>query len=100
MAEYQIDAIRLSAPGAGIINGARKHSVEHIQEVKATDISSGNSTIFSVQQVIACISTDTFFVKDGHGNKALVEVVNANPKYIRTERDSSKNDNLLSLPTF
>jgi hypothetical protein len=101
MAEYQIVAIRLSAPSLGIINGARGRSVQHIEAIKAVDTSNGVSTILTVQQVIACTPTDTFFAKDDQGNKALVEVVNADPKYIRTEPDeSSKKDNLLSLPVF
>lgn len=43
----------------------------------------------------------TFFVLDRWGNRAEVDVVDATPHrraYIRTRRDGTRTDNLLSLP--
>jgi len=36
----------------------------------------------------------------GGGASAWVEVVNANPPYLRTEADGTTSDNLLSLPVY
>jgi len=41
----------------------------------------------------------TVRVTDGN-TTATVEVVNRSPKYLRSERDNSKTDNLLSITRF
>jgi hypothetical protein len=55
----------------------------------------------SLDQVIGHISAHPHdvWVRSG-GKSALVEVVHAKPLYIRSEPDSSKRDNLLSIPRY
>lgn len=40
------------------------------------------------------------YVKDSIGNKASVQVVDADPPYLQTVADGKWTDNLLALPTY
>jgi len=86
MAAYEITAVTMSSPG---------YWFTHI-----THVWTSNEQHFTVRRVITMIRDqhDVFFTLRADGKPALVEPVDAVPPYIRTHRDGTASDNLLSLP--
>ncbi len=75
-------------------------SHEHIDELRWLDCSNSTSKTFSTS---SCVD----WLRKGHkahvadANGAVeVQVVNANPPYVRTVADGRYTDNLLSLPRY
>ncbi|EHD5018735.1 DUF3892 domain-containing protein [Listeria monocytogenes] len=88
MAEYQIVKIHLDES---------KNGTEKIGEVQ---LSNGNTE--QVMQVVTNLNFGAnYYYTDVNSNRAAVESVQgSNGWYIRTIRDGSEDDNLLSLPTY
>ena len=87
---YQITHIRLSE--------TYTTSVEKITSVKLSD-----GTVESKAQVVKYIDQNMeYFYTQSDNSKAIVETVHpvGRDPYIRTKRNSSTTDNLLSLPKF
>jgi len=86
MATYQITAITMSGPG---------YWFDHI-----THAWTGSGKHFTVPEVITMIRDrgDVFYTVGANNQVALVEPVDAVRPYIRTLRDGTRTDNLLSLP--
>lgn len=98
-ADYLISAVKYTTVG----------TAKHISQVKVHNDngdSVGLETIWSRHQVISVIDKSTFMTitkgSDGKWNKgALVEkIYEFGDWYIKTKADSTKNDNLGSLPEF
>ena len=88
MADYRISCINLS-------NSGRTH--EHITHVGNPGVWNGRLTVNQVINMILGPDRHTFYVQDAYGNRADVMVVDAKPQYIRTRKDNTWTDNLLSL---
>jgi hypothetical protein len=88
MAVYRITCINLSHTG-------RTH--EHITHVSNPGVWTSRLTVAQVINLILGPDQHTFYVQDAAGNRANVMVVDANPRYIRTRKDNTWTDNLLSL---
>ncbi len=76
-------------------------SVEHITDVKC--VSDGSTTILeeTVAQVINYLKTFNYYVSvDGYSINVTTETSESGREYIKTKPDSTKKDNLLSLPRF
>lgn len=86
-----IVAVRMAAGGT---------KCEHISDViwVQANFASGRCPVATMVDFINK-NPGTIAVTDGK-TKAAVEVVNAKPPYIRSEKDASKTDNLLNLPRF
>lgn len=68
---------------------------------KITDVKINNGNIYTVQQVALDINLgNTYYYTTSRFTTAEIEVVNANPRYIRTKANHIATDNLLSLPRF
>lgn len=88
MADYRITCITLSHTG-------RRH--EHITHVGNPGVWTSRLTVAQVIDLILGPNRHTFYVLDSAGNRANVAVVEATPRYIRTRKDNTWSDNLLSL---
>jgi hypothetical protein len=79
-----------------------KHAVhERIVAIGCTNIAAGSTHRFLEDEVINRIEakTDMFHVQDSKGNRATVKVEErGDRKFLITERDGVKTDNLLFLP--
>jgi hypothetical protein len=89
--EVYFTAIKLSAGGTG---------VQHISSVWWLDSGNGASNTMTTPQAIEWIRQGHSAYVGGPNGRVLVEVVAANPPYLRTQRDNTTKDNLLSLPRF
>lgn len=79
-----------------------KHSIyERITAIGCVNIATGSTHRFLEDDAIKRIEdrTDNFFVEDAKGDRAIVKVeTREGRKFLTTERDGIKDDNLLSSP--
>ncbi len=86
-----IVAIRLSAGGT---------TVQHITDVRYEDTNTRQRKDVSRAKMVEMIDGGTsVWVRDTRGD-VRVNVVRANPPYLRTAPDDRSMDNLLALPRF
>ena len=78
--------------------GASQH--EHIAGVWWLDSENSTSNQMSTAQAIEWIRDGNKLWVAGTTGAAEVQIVNAQPPYLRTVADNSYTDNLLSLPRF
>lgn len=68
---------------------------------KITDVKLDTGQTYTVQQVVIDINLgNIYYYTTSRFTTAEIEVVNANPRYIRTKANHIAIDNLLSLPRF
>lgn len=88
---YYITGISLGAPGT---------HVQHIEAVWWLNGESGQSNQALVSAMVDFIRQGYPVQVGGPAGPVAVEVVNANPPYLRTVADDTTRDNLLALPRF
>lgn len=76
----------------------KREQISRVIWVNADTFVSGNNDTASMVDFVEK-NPGTVKVTDGK-TTATVEVVNATPKYLRSEKDDSKTDNLVNLTTF
>lgn len=75
-------------------------TVRHITDVRYEDTATGRSYDVPRATMVDMIERGTsVWVRDSRGD-VRVQVVRANPPYLRTAPDDRSTDNLLSLPRF
>ena len=86
-----ITGVKVSSPGT---------KASHITSVMWLTDADGKSGRLNIADTISFIEKGNVVKVAGPTGPGLVKVVNATPKYIRTNEDATTKDNLLSLPRF